>query len=58
MDITPKYTEIVGINWFRSNFIEFKKVIDIVKYVKSLQSFNYNLLKTVKFKETNNRSYY
>ena len=29
MDITPKYTEIVGINWFRSNFIEFKKVIDI-----------------------------
>ena len=29
MEITPKYTEIVDINWFRSNFIEFKKVIDI-----------------------------
>jgi len=38
---------------FGPNRGNFKKVIDIVKYLKSLQNFNYTLLKTKKFKETN-----
>jgi CDP-glucose 4,6-dehydratase len=38
---------------FGPNKSNFKKVIDIVKYVKSLQNFNFTLLKTKKFKETN-----
>ena len=37
---------------FGPNKSNFKKVIDIVKYIKKLENFNYNLLKTKKPKET------
>jgi len=37
---------------FGPNKSNFKKVIDIVKYIKKLENFNYNLLKTKKLKET------
>ena len=38
---------------FGPNKGNFKKVIDIVKYIKKLQNFEYSLVKTKSFKETN-----
>ena len=38
---------------FGPNKNSFKKVIDIVKYVKRLKNFKYTLIKNNKFKETN-----
>jgi len=37
---------------FGPNKSNFKKVIDIVKYIKNLQNFNYNFQKNKKIKET------